>query len=107
MFGTIFSMRPKPGMETAIEEFMRREERERGRPTGFIAAYLFRPKSRPGELIGVAVFDSETSYRRNAEDPEQDRWYRQLRDLLEADPEWNDGDVLVAQNEPSTVTLGP
>jgi quinol monooxygenase YgiN len=107
MFGTVYRMRPKAGMETAIEELMRREEKERGMPAGLIAGYLFRSRSRPGELIGVAVFDSETSYRRNADDPEQDRWYRQLRDLLEADPEWNDGDVLVALNELSTVMLGP
>jgi quinol monooxygenase YgiN len=107
MFGTIFYMRPRPGMEKAIEDLVRREDRERGRPAGAIAVYLFRPRSRPGELAGVAVFDSETSYRRNADDPEQDRWYRQLRDLLEADPEWNDGDVLVALNEPSTVMPRP
>ena len=49
-----------------------------------------------GELIGVAVFDSESSYRKNADDPKQDEWYRDLRQMLEADPEWSDGDVLVA-----------
>jgi len=103
MFGTIYHMRPKPGAETAIEDLLRREEKERTRPTGFIAGYLFRSRSRPGELIGVAVFDSEASYRKNANDPEQDRWYRRLRELLEADPEWNDGDVLASFYEPSAV----
>ncbi len=104
MFGTIFRMRPKPGMEAAIEDLFRREAEERPKPAGALAGYLFRPRSRPGELMGVAVFDSEASYRKNADDPEQDRWYRQLRELLEADPEWNDGDVLVALLEPSAVT---
>ena len=104
MFGTIFHMKPRPGMEKAIEDLFHREEEERGKPTGAVAAYLFRPKSRPGELVGVAVFDSEASYRKNADDPEQDRWYRQLRDLLESDPEWNDGDVLMALYEQSAVT---
>jgi heme-degrading monooxygenase HmoA len=103
MFGTVYRMRPKPGMEATIEDLMRREEKERTRPTGFIAGYLFRSRSRPGELIGVAVFDSEASYRKNANDPEQDRRYRRLRELLEADPEWNDGDVLTSLYEPSTV----
>ena len=107
MFGTVFRMRPKPGMETAIEELFRREEKERGMPTGFVTGYLFRSRSHPREMIGVAVFDTEDNYWKNAKDPDQDRWYRQLRDLLEADPEWNDGDVLVAQNELSTVMLGP
>jgi hypothetical protein len=46
--------------------------------------------------MGVVVFDSEANYYNNAADPEQDRWYRQLRNLLMADPEWSDGDILVA-----------
>jgi quinol monooxygenase YgiN len=97
-FGTIFRMQPKQGQEQAIEEMFRRWERERGRMVpGVMGAYLFRSRSRPGEIYGVAVFDSEENYRRNAEDPEQDRWYNQLRALLEADPEWNDGDVVVFQ----------
>ena len=103
MFGTVYRMRPKPGAETAIEDLLRREEKERTRPTGFIAGYLFRSRSRPGELIGVAVFDSEASYRKNADDPEQDHWYRRLRELLESDPEWNDGEVLATLHEPSAV----
>ena len=103
MFGTIYRMRPKPGMEAAIEDLMRREEKGRTRPAGLVAGYLFRSRSRPGELTGVAVFDSEASYRKNASDPEQDRWYRRLRELLEADPEWYDGDVLMSLFEPSAV----
>jgi hypothetical protein len=97
MFGSIYRMRPRPGREGEIANHFRRWERER-RPDvgGAVAGYLFRPKANARELIGVAVFDSEASYRRNAGDPAQDRWYRDLRELLEADPEWNDGDVLVA-----------
>jgi hypothetical protein len=49
-----------------------------------------------GELIGVTVFDSEDSYRVNANDPAQNEWYGELRQMLETDPEWNDGDILVA-----------
>lgn len=97
MFGTVYSMRPKPGQEQAIAEHLRRWERER-RPvvSGTVAGYLFKSKSRPGELIGVAVFDSEANYKANADDPSQGRWYGELREMLQADPEWNDGDVLVA-----------
>ncbi len=97
MFGSIFRMQPKPDQERHIADHFRRWERER-RPAvgGAVASYLFRPTASPGELIGVAVFDSESSYRRNAGDPAQDRWYRDLRQMLEADPVWHDGDVLVA-----------
>lgn len=97
MFGTIYRMHPKEGLESSVADYYRRWERER-KPNvrGAVAAYVFKPKSQDGELMGVVVFDSEANYYRNAEDPEQDRWYRQLRDLLVADPEWNDGDILVA-----------
>jgi len=97
MFGTIYRMQPKPGQEQAVADFHRRWERERRpRVDGVVAAYVFKPRRQPGELIGVAVFDCAANYYKNADDPEQDRWYRRLRELLQADPEWNDGDVLVA-----------
>lgn len=97
MFGTIYRMRPKSGQEQAIAEHFRRWDRER-RPAvvGALAGYLLKSKTRPSELLGVAVFDSEAHYRKNADDPAQDRWYQQLREMLETDPDWNDGDVLVA-----------
>jgi hypothetical protein len=90
-------MKPKAGQEQAVADHLRRWERER-RPNvkGAVAGYLFRSKDRPDTLIGVAVFDCEASYKANADDPLQGGWFRQLRDLLEADPEWNDGDILVA-----------
>lgn len=50
---------------------------------GVLAGYLFKSHNRPGELIGVVVFDSE------ARD-------HKVRAPLEADPEWNDGDIFVA-----------
>lgn len=97
MFGTIYRMQPKDGLADKVADYYRRWERER-KPNvrGAIAAYVFKPKSHPSELMGVVVFDSETNYYKNADDPEQDRWYRQLRELLVDDPEWNDGDILVA-----------
>jgi quinol monooxygenase YgiN len=97
MFGTIYQMKPRAGQEQAVAEHMRRWERER-RPNaaGAVGGYLFRSRTDPDTLVGVTVFDSEASYMKNAGDPAQDLWYRQLRELLEADPKWNDGDVLVA-----------
>jgi quinol monooxygenase YgiN len=97
MFGTIYQMKPRAGQEQAVAEHLRRWERElRPNVKGAVAGYLFRSKSQPDTLVGVAVFDSESSYLANADDPAQDGWYRQLRELLEVDPEWNDGDILVA-----------
>ena len=52
-----------------------------------MASYVLRPDHRPDELILLAVFRDRESYRANASDPEQDRWCRQMREHLEADPE--------------------
>ena len=30
----------------------------------------------------------------NANNPEQSQWFNKLRELLEADPEWEDGEYL-------------
>jgi quinol monooxygenase YgiN len=97
MFGSIYRMKPVPGQEANIAAHFRRWERERRPATsGAVGGYLLQSKSVPAELIGVAVFDSEASYHKNANDPAQDEWYRGLRQMLAEDPEWNDGDILVA-----------
>ncbi len=95
MFGTVFRIKAKPGHEEAMTERLERWREERGsKVQGYVASYMFKLRRQPGEYIGVAVFDSEENYRKNAENPEQDRWYREFREHLEADPEWNDGDIL-------------
>ena len=48
----------------------------------------------------MAVFADERAYRRNAAAPEQDAWYRRLREALEADPVWEDGAYRVAAHFP-------
>ena len=42
----------------------------------------------------IAVFEDKASYEVNADDPGQDKWYRELRANLEADPEWQDGEYV-------------
>ena len=44
-------------------------------------------------MLLLAVFTDKASYVANANDPEQDRWYRGLRELLAADPTWEDGEI--------------
>ena len=97
MFGSVFRLRPRSGHEQAMIELMKRWNDER-RPKlpGFVAGYIYRSESRPGDYVNVVVFRDRESYMANADDPEQDRWYRQLRSLLESDPEWEDGEVLYA-----------
>ena len=53
-----------------------------------------KPDASTGELIGVAVFRDKAFYLANADDPEQGKWYGKLRELLEADPVWEDGEYV-------------
>jgi hypothetical protein len=98
MYGTIFRLRPKAGHEQHLSSLMEEFDRERGpRVKGARASYLLKPDRETGELIGVAIFDDRETYRANAEDPEQDAWYRKLREHLESDPVWEDGEFISAQ----------
>jgi len=89
MFGSIFRMQVKPGKKQELIELMNDGSRT---PPGMQAAYMF--DTGGDELWGVAVFTDEKSYRDNAASPEQDAEYRQMRDLLTADPEWHDANVI-------------
>lgn len=95
MYGTVFRIQPKLGTEEEIIRLMEQWDRER-RPKvkGVVATYLYRLDQ--GGMMGAVVFQDKETYEANANDPEQDRWYRRLRELLEADPEWNDGEIVVA-----------
>lgn len=97
MYGTVAELRVKEGKLEEVREVAMRWDRER-RPKapGFVANYTFRLDDDPQGVILVAIFDSKESYVANARDPEQDRWYRALRELLDADPVWHDGQVIAS-----------
>jgi hypothetical protein len=102
VYGTIFRLQPKAGREADIVSLMEAWNRDRGASLpGARATYLLQSERRPGELIGVAIFDDEQTYRANAQAPEQDAWYRRLREALETDPIWEDGTFLVATQIPA------
>ena len=96
MYGSIFRMKLKPGQEQKLINFFEEWERERKpKIQGTVHNIVLKPDNKPNELIGVAMFPDETSYTANADDPEQDEWYRKMRGLLEEDPAWEDGEYIV------------
>ena len=97
MYGTIARMRVKSDHAQQLQAMNEEWTQERGRQVdGFVASYVLRPDERPDELILVAIFRDRDAYRANASDPEQDRWYRRMREHLDADPEWTDGELVYA-----------
>ena len=97
MYGTVAHIRVKAGQGDALLATMEKWNRERApKVRGNVGGYIFRLDSDPQAMILVAVFQDRESYVANAEDPEQDRWYQELRQNLEADPQWNDGEAFEA-----------
>lgn len=88
MYGTIARMKTKPGALELLKKLERRQ------PKGFIGSYIYQMDADPNELWIVVMFESKQAYLENADSPEQDKEYRQLRELLREDPIWNDGEVV-------------
>ncbi len=97
MYGTIAKIRFKPQRINEIRDLLAEWNRDH-RPLveGVRDGYLLLPDRERGVAYLIAVFAERESYRRNAESPDQDAWYRRFRELLDADPEWIDGEFVGA-----------
>ena len=95
MYGTVARLRIKAGSEDALQK-LNDEYATLGIP-GLVGQYVFRADSDPQEYWLAVAFESREAYRKNAESPEQHRRYERMRALLEADPEWHDGEIVFPQ----------
>jgi quinol monooxygenase YgiN len=94
MFGTVARLKAKPGATQDLINHGEKWGRERGAATGQVAQYMFKLEQYPDEFLLVAAFTDRDAYRKNAEDPETNRLYQEMRALLVSDPEWFDGEVI-------------
>jgi quinol monooxygenase YgiN len=92
MYGTVAKMRMKPGAEPRLQEQM--QQFETLNVPGFVSSTVYRMDADASEVYLAVVFDSRETYQANAQSPEQDARYREMRDLLEGDPEWHDGEIV-------------
>ena len=92
MYGTVARLRIKPGMEDKFRAFG--EEASTNPPPGHVAFYVYQMDADSSEYYLVAIFESKEAYHANAASPEQDAAYRKLREVLVADPEWHDGEII-------------
>ena len=92
MYGTIARLHPQPGR---LKDLAAYSERVGALEIpGMRKSYLFRPDENPYEretVFLVALFDDAASYQANADSPDQNQRYLEMRELLEDDPEWMDG----------------
>ena len=95
MYGSFMRLKVKPGQEQAVADVLKEwETKLKPNIKSAVGGLLLKPDSGSGELLGAAIFQDKASYMANADNTEQHQWYMKLRDLLEADPEWTDGEYL-------------
>lgn len=90
MYGTVARMRIKPGKE---QELLKMADEASG-IRGFVFNHVYKLDGGNNEYLLVAGFESKDAYVENANSPEQHQRYLQYRELLESDPEWNDGEIV-------------
>lgn len=97
MYGTVARIRPKAGSEKALLAMMDEWRKSRkAKVKGAIASYVYKLDRDPNTFVMAVVFQDKKTYHANADDPEQDKWYRKFRALLQADPVWEDGEIVAS-----------
>ncbi len=96
MYGTVARLRVKPGAEARFLEVGRAMEAVK--IPGHVATYLYRMDADPNEYYLAVLFDSKEAYRANADSPEQNARFQELMSVLEREPEWHDGEIVVAMS---------
>ena len=91
MYGTIARLRLKPGMDEQLQALL---SELRPQVPGLVFDHLYRMDADTNEYYLVVGFESREAYRANAASPEQHARYERYRSLLEADPEWHDGEIV-------------
>jgi len=91
VYGTVAKMKLKPGSDENIMKAM--EGTDLGR-VGHVATYVFKSDADPNVHFVTTVFESKSAYKKFADSPEQSKRFAQMRELLAADPEWHDGEVV-------------
>ena len=95
MYGTIARMKIDPARMAEFREFGRQGGMDR--IPGLVKTYLYQMDADPGELFLVALFEDRESYRANAQSPEQNERYQQMRSFMLEDPEWHDGEIFTVE----------
>jgi heme-degrading monooxygenase HmoA len=92
MYGTVAHMKVKPGMEAQFLQIA--NEIGMGKAPGQVAVYAYKMDRDSREYYLAAVFESREAYRANAARPEQHERFLKLMQVLDAEPEWNDGEIV-------------
>ena len=91
MYGTIARMKLKAGAEAEMTRMIRESAPQ---IPGFAFQHMYKLDSGSNVYLMVIGFTSKEAYVANAKSPEQHARYEQYVKLLDAPPEWNDGEIV-------------
>jgi heme-degrading monooxygenase HmoA len=94
MYGSVSRWRVKEGKQDELERLVKDVMAER--PPGSRAVYVYHSDADPQEYWVAGVFESREAYQQNSSTPEQGARFAKLRELMETDPEWHDGEIVIA-----------
>ncbi len=94
MYGSISRWRINEGRQDDFDRLM--AELSGDRPQGSRALNVYRSDADPREYWVAGVWESREAHAANSARPETTGNYQRLRDLMESDPEWHDGEVIVS-----------
>jgi heme-degrading monooxygenase HmoA len=95
MFAQLIRVTVKPDAWGKVEEMDRRWQSEQAPiAPGFKGSYMVREANRPNGLTMVVLFESAELAKKNSDRPETNRWYQDMRKLMEGEPEFIDGEVV-------------
>jgi quinol monooxygenase YgiN len=90
MYGTVAKTHVKPENREALRKIMERQSYDE--VPGYVASYVLHENDSDASWL-FAIFEDKAAYDRNADDPAQHERYVEYRALMEADPEWHDGEI--------------
>ena len=91
MYGTIAKLKLKEGK---LKDFKRHMDIEIRDIPGIEEVYVYQMDEDASDLFLVVVFSSQEAYIKYAESEKSNNQYLKMMKLLEAEPEWHDGDLI-------------
>jgi antibiotic biosynthesis monooxygenase (ABM) superfamily enzyme len=92
MYGTVARFQIKPGMEGKLHDLMKSYE-QLNMP-GYKSTTVYKLDAGDNQYMMSVVFADKNSYMKNADSPDQDRRYQEMRAILTDDPDWMDGEII-------------
>ncbi len=95
MYGSVSRWIAKEGKEGELEALV--DEISKTPYPGSRALTVYRSDANPREYWVAGVFESREVYASNSASPETSANYQRLRSLMDSEPEWHDGEVVVSR----------